>query len=104
MTRSLALIAVALALAACAAGSTNQPTGPTQVVNVGLQPARITPNAQGAMALSVVTGCFVEFVGRGAGDLVWQFRVGPTARMPTLDACLSSLGTQPGVTSVDVAR
>ena len=103
MTRSLALIAVALALAACAAGST-QPTGPTQLVNVGLQPARITPNAQGAMALGVVTGCSVEFVGRGQGDLVWQFRVAPTARVPSLDACLSSLRTQPGVTAVDVAR
>jgi hypothetical protein len=103
MKRSLFVLAVALA--GCAGGgSTTQPTGPTEVLNVGLQPARLTPDPQGAMALSAVTGCFVQFVGRGSADLVWQFRVGPTARVPTMDACLASLRTQPGVTSVEIAR
>jgi len=99
------LIAVlAASLAACASGDTNRPIGPTQLVNVTLQPARVSPHAQGALLLSAATGCYVEFVGKGPGDLVYQFRLGPTQRVPGLPQCLASLRIQPGVTAVEPAQ
>jgi hypothetical protein len=102
--RTLILLAAALALSACAAGGTTRPTGAAELVNVTLQPARISPNPQGAMALSEVTGCFVEFVGRGSAESVFQFRVAPTARVPSVEQCLTSLRSQPGVTGVQLAK
>lgn len=102
--RTLILAAAAVALTACASGSTNQPAGPSQLVNITLQPARISPNPQGAFALSEVTGCYVEFVGRGPAEPTFQFRVAPTQRMPSIEQCLESLRTQPGVTAVQVAK
>jgi hypothetical protein len=92
---------VAASLAACASGDTNRPVGPTQLVNVTLQPARIPPHAQGALLLSAATGCYVEFVGKGPSELVYQFRLGPTQRVPDLPQCLASLRTQPGVTAAE---
>ena len=56
------------------------------------------------MVLSEVTGCFVEFVGRGAAEPVFQFRVAPTARVPSVEQCLTSLRSQPGVTGVQLAK
>jgi hypothetical protein len=98
------LIALAGAvLGACATGDTNRPIGPTQLVDVTLQPARVPPHEQGALLLSAVTGCYVEFVGKGAGEHVYRFRIGPTERTPTFERCLASLRTQPGVTGVAAA-
>ena len=94
-----AAIAVAM-LAACASGDTNHPTGPTQLVNLTLQPARIPPHENGALLLSAATGCYVEFVGKGSSEPIYQFRIGPTQRTPSLQQCLSSLAIQPGVTGV----
>lgn len=94
----------AAALAACATGDTNTPTGPTPLVNVTLQPARISPNPQGALLLSAATGCYVEYVGRGPAETVYQFRLGPTQRVPELQQCLASLRSQPGVTGVEPVR
>lgn len=102
--RTLTLLAAALALSACASGGTTRPTGAAELVNVTLQPARISPNPQGAMVLSEVTGCFVEFVGRGSAESVFQFRVAPTARMPSVEQCLTSLRSQPGVTGVQLVK
>jgi hypothetical protein len=102
--RTLILLAAAVALSACASGGTTRPTGTAELVNVTLQPARISPNPQGAMVLSEVTGCLVEFVGRGSAESVFQFRVAPTARMPSVEQCLTSLRSQPGVTGVQLAR
>lgn len=102
--RTLALAAIAIALTACATGSTNRPAGPSQLINVTLQPARISPNPQGAFALSEVTGCYVEFVGRGPSEPIFQFRIAPTQRMPSIDQCIESLRTQPGVTAVQVVK
>jgi hypothetical protein len=102
--RTLILLAAAVALSACASGGTTRPTGAAELVNLTLQPARISPNPQGAMLLSEVTGCFVEFVGRGSAESVFQFRVAPTARMPSLEQCLTSLRSQPGVTGVQLAK
>ena len=102
--RTPMLLAAALALSACASGGTTRPTGTAELVNVTLQPARISPNPQGAMVLSEVTGCFVEFVGRGSAESVFQFRVAPTARMPSVEQCLTSLRSQPGVTGVQLVK
>ena len=102
--RTFVFAATAFALVACASGSTNKPTGPAQLVNITLQPARISPNPQGAFALSEVTGCYVEFVGRGPAEPIFQFRVAPTQRMPSIEQCLESLKTQPGVTAVQAVK
>lgn len=92
-----------IALAACGTtGST--PVGSGELVNVTLQPARVPPNPQGAFALATVTGCSIEFVGRGSAEPVFQFRVRPTERVPTVEACLASLKTQPGVEGVAVVK
>jgi hypothetical protein len=53
------------------------------------------------LLLSAATGCYVEFVGKGPSDLVYQFRLGPTQRVPDLPQCLASLRTQPGVTAAE---
>jgi len=96
--------AAALAAGVVYAAGTDKPTGPLQLVNVGLQPVRVSPNPQGALLLSEVTGCYVEFVGRGKGEAVYQFRIAPTAKVSTLDKCLASLRSQPGITAVDPVR
>ncbi len=104
-TRSLPLLlAIAIALTACAGRDTNHPTGATQLVDISLQPARVPPNQQGALMLSTVTGCYMEYVGRGARETVYQFLMAPTQRVPSFDQCLASLRTQPGVTAADIAR
>ena len=102
-SHTLVLAGVAAALTACATGSTDKPTGATQLLNITLQPARISPNPQGALLLSEVTGCYVEYVGKGPAEPVFQFKVGPTQRVPSMDQCLASLRSQPGVTAVQSA-
>jgi len=104
LSRVYVMSALTLALTACASTDTDTPTGPGQLTNLTLQPARVPPSAQGALLLGKWTGCRIDFVGRGAGDNVWQFTVAPTARMPTVDQCLASLRTQPGVEGVQVAK
>ena len=99
-----ALAAAAAVLAGCAAGDTNHPIGPVQVLDITLQPARIPPHEQGALLLSAATGCYVEFVGKTSTRDVYQFRVGPTQRVPDMDKCLESLRIQPGVTAVGRAN
>ena len=101
---TLALAAVAAALTACASGGTNTPVGTAQLLNITLQPARISPNPQGALLLSEATGCFVEYVGKGPVEPVFQFRVAPTQRVPSVEQCLKSLRSQPGVTAAELAR
>lgn len=98
-----ACLAAAVLLTACAA-DTDRATGASQLVNLQLQPARVPPSAQGALALGTVTGCRIDFVGAGSGQNVWQFSVAPTARVPTVEQCLASLRTQPGVEGVQVAK
>lgn len=92
--------ALALVLAACASEDTNHPTGPSEAIWVTLQPARITPHPSGALLLSSLTGCYVEFVGKGPAEPVYAFRIAPTRRVPDVEHCLQSLRTQPGVTAV----
>ena len=100
----LLTLSAAIVLSGCAAADTNHPTGPVQLVNVTLQPARVPPHPNGALLLSAATGCYVEFVGKGPAEPVYQFRVGPTQRVGSLERCLESLRTQPGVTAAEVAK
>jgi hypothetical protein len=93
------LWAIAATLAACAS-DTNHPTGPIEPVLITLQPARITPHERGALLLSTFTGCYVEFVGRGPAEPVYEFRIAPTQRVPSIDDCVASLRSQPGVLAV----
>ncbi len=101
---TLVLVAVAATLSACASGGTDKPVGATQLVNLTLQPARVSPNPQGALLLSEVTGCYVEYVGKGPAEPIFQFKVGATQRVPSIEQCLASLRTQPGVTGVQVVK
>ena len=95
--------AAAATLTAWAAG-TDKPVGETQLVNITLQPVRVSPNPQGALLLSEATGCYIEYVGKGPAEPVFQFRVGATQKVTSVDKCLASLRTQPGVTAVQVVR
>jgi hypothetical protein len=99
--RASAMAVVAGMLAACAGQDTNHPAAPARLVVVNLQPARIPPNAQGALLLSVATGCYVEFVGKDPAEHAYRFRLAPTQRVPALPQCISSLRAQPGVIAVD---
>lgn len=102
-SRLLSALPFAIGLAACATGA-SVPVGPGQIVNITLQPVRVPPNPQGAMALSAVTGCTITFVGRGPAEPVFQFRVQPSQRVPDFEQCLASLKTQPGVEGVAVVK
>jgi hypothetical protein len=104
LARALLLISLTLAATADSFAGTDKPTGPLQLFNLGLQPVRVPPNPQGALLLGEATGCYIEFVGRGQGEAVYQFRVGPTSRVNSVDKCAESLRRQPGVTSVTIAR
>jgi hypothetical protein len=100
------LLVSAVGLSACASSdrNTDTPTGPGQLVNLKIQPVRIPPNPQGALALGTVTGCRIDFVGTTPAADTWQFRVSPTSRMPTVEQCLASLKTQPGVLGVEAVK
>jgi hypothetical protein len=100
-TRTLLAAAAVVGLSACASGGTTKATGAAELLNVTLQPARVSPNPQGAMLLSEVTGCLVEYVGKGPAEPVFQFSIAPTARVPSVDQCVASLRGQPGVTAVE---
>lgn len=104
LVRLSVLVWIGAVLTACASGDTNTPTGPLELVDITLQPARIPPRAEGALMLSAATGCYVEYVGKGARDLVFQFRVAPTRRVGSIEECMTSLRGQPGVTGVQPAR
>jgi hypothetical protein len=91
-------------ISAADAAGTDKPAGPTQLLNITLQPVRVSPNPQGALLLSEATGCYVEYVGKGPAEPVFQFRVAPTERVPTMEKCLASLRSQPGVTAVAPAK
>ena len=43
----------------------------SQLFDLQLQPVRVPPSAQGAMALSIVTGCDIQYVGQAPriGDM-----------------------------------
>jgi hypothetical protein len=86
----------------CSTGS-SVPIGTSQLFDLQLQPVRVPPSAQGAMALSIVTGCDIQYVGQAPGSETWRFRVQPTQRVGSLEQCVSSLKTQPGVLGANAA-
>ena len=90
------------AMLGCATGS-SVPVGTSQLFDLQLQPVRVPPSAQGAYALSIVTGCDIQYVGEAPGSETWRFRVQPTQRVGSLEQCVSSLKTQPGVLGANAA-
>lgn len=104
ITRALFVSVSLCAVAAADAAGTDKPASPPQLFNLTLQPVRVPPNPQGALLLGEATGCYIEYVGKGPAEPVFQFRVAPTQRVPTLEKCLASLRTQPGVTGVAPAK
>jgi hypothetical protein len=96
----LGTIAV-LALVACA-GRSSVPIGPGRVVEVKLQPAYVPPDARGALAIGVVTGCQVEYIGKTDRPQTHSFLVQPSERVPDFDRCISLLRVQPGIEEVTV--
>lgn len=95
-------LAITAATFGCATGS-SVPVGAGQLMDIQLQPVRVPPSAQGAMALSVVTGCDIQYVGPAPGSETWRFRVQPTQRVGSVEQCVASLKAQPGVLGVNAA-
>lgn len=95
-------------LAGCSSASA--PSGaeaqipPAQNYDVKIQPARISPNPQGAFALSSLTGCDVVYVGRNSAPDTITYAVRPTSRVPDAAQCAARLREQPGVEMVSAAR
>lgn len=102
MRLRIATVAITAATFGCATGS-SVPVGAGQLMDIQLQPVRVPPSAQGAYALSIVTGCDIQYVGQAPGLETWRFRVQPTERVGTVDQCVASLKTQPGVLGVSAA-
>jgi hypothetical protein len=90
------------AILGCSTGA-SVPVGTSQLFDLQLQPVRVPPSAQGAYALSIVTGCDIQYVGEAPGLETWRFRVQPTQRVGSLEQCVASLKTQPGVLGVSAA-
>ena len=95
-------ILVTTATFGCSTGA-SVPIGTSQLFDIQLQPVRVPPSPQGAMALSIVTGCDIQYVGEAPGSETWRFSVQPTQRVGSLEQCISSLKTQPGVLGVGAA-
>jgi hypothetical protein len=99
--RVLVSLGITSAFVACGAPS-SVPVGAGQVVELKLQPAVVRPDAQGALALGVVTGCDIDYVGHADTDRTYRFRVRPSQRVPDFETCISRLRQQPGVEGVTV--
>ena len=95
-------ILATMATLGCSTGA-SVPIGTSQLFDIQLQPVRVPPSPQGAMALSIVTGCDIQYVGEAPGSETWRFSVQPTQRVGSLEQCVSSLKTQPGVLGVNAA-
>ncbi len=104
-------IACCLALTLLAACSTGKAPSakdaqipPAVNYDVKIQPARISPNPQGAFALSTFTGCDVIYVGKAAEADTVTYAVRPTSRVPDAERCAALLREQPGVEAVTALR
>ena len=71
-----------------------------QNYDVKIQPARISPNPQGAFALSTATGCDVIYVGKATTSDTVTYAVRPTSRIPDSGHCVDRLREQPGVEAI----
>lgn len=99
--RNIPVGVAALLLGACAAAPTPSTTEPrippAQTFDAKIQPAKVTPNPQGAFGLSYETGCDVIYVMKAAAPDTVQFAVRPTSREPDAQRCVELLRTQPGI-------
>ena len=75
-----------------------------QNYDVKIQPARISPNPQGAFALSSTTGCDVIYITKAAAADTVTYAVRPTSRVPDAKQCIDMLKEQPGVEAIVAAR
>ncbi len=75
-----------------------------QNYDVKIQPARISPNPQGAFALSSTTGCDVIYIARAPAPDTVTYAVRPTSRIPDAKQCIEMLKEQPGVEAIVAAR
>ena len=75
-----------------------------QNYDVKIQPARISPNPQGAFALSSTTGCDVVYIAKAAAADTVTYAVRPTSRVPDSKQCIDMLKEQPGVEAIASAR
>lgn len=98
----IATLSITAGTFGCATGA-SVPVGAGQLMDIQLQPVRVPPNAQGAYALGIVTGCDIQYVGQAPGLETWRFLVKATERVGTVDQCVASLKTQPGVLGVNAA-
>jgi len=71
-----------------------------QNFDVKIQPARISPNPQGAFALSSATGCDIIYVGKATASDSVTYAVRPTSRVPDAAGCVDRLREQPGVEAI----
>jgi hypothetical protein len=104
--RDTAISAIGLALVAVS-GCATAPPGlrearipPAQTYDARIQPARISPNPQGAFGLSSATGCDVVYISRTDSPDVVTYAVRATSRTPDVDQCVARLKAQPGVESL----
>lgn len=102
MRMLIGLLAATATTFGCATGA-SVPVGTGQLMDIQLQPVRVPPSSEGAYALSIVTGCNIQYVGQAPGIETWRFRVQPTERVGTIDQCVASLKSQPGVLGVAAA-
>jgi hypothetical protein len=110
--RALAVLSTSFAfsalLTACATDPATPATEPripgATYYDVRIQPARISPNPQGAFMLSAGTGCDVIYISKAAAADTVSYAMRPTSRIPDAKQCLEFLKEQPGVEAVGEAR
>jgi hypothetical protein len=110
--RALAVLSTTIALSALLAACATDPATPATEAripgatyyDVRIQPARISPNPQGAFMLSAGTGCDVIYITKAATADTVSYAMRPTSRIPDAKQCLELLKEQPGVEAVGEAR
>jgi hypothetical protein len=110
--RTLAVLSTTFALSALLTACATDPATPATEArvpgatyyDVRIQPARISPNPQGAFMLSAGTGCDVIYISKAAAADTVSYAMRPTSRIPDAKQCLELLKEQPGVEAVGEAR
>jgi hypothetical protein len=110
--RALAVLSMTFASAALLTACATDPAAPATEAripgatyyDVRIQPARISPNPQGAFMLSAGTGCDVVYVTKAAAADTVSYAMRPTSRIPDAKQCLELLKEQPGVEAVSESR
>jgi hypothetical protein len=111
-SRATGILTASVGLAALLTGCATDPAAPATepripgatYYDVRIQPARISPNPQGAFLLSAGTGCDVVYVTKAAAADTVSYAMRPTSRIPDAKQCLELLKEQPGVEAVSEGR